>query len=59
MPTATTFDLTKYPCATYGCGKPAVFVRVTRQPTAFYGECADCHQRIERDLAERRERVKR
>jgi len=52
----TTYDLSKYTCATYGCAQPVVFVRQTSHPTAFYGECQGCHQRIERDLATRAER---
>lgn len=30
-----------YTCATYGCGKPAIAVRQTSKPCAFYGVCAE------------------
>ncbi len=54
----TTFDLTRYPCATVGCDQPPVFVRQTTHPTAFYGECCACHVRIEHAERERAKRAR-
>src|SRR5258706_5388861 len=56
MTSSNCYDLSRYACATAGCQQPAVYVRQTSDPTAFYGECRACHARVEHDLAERAER---
>jgi hypothetical protein len=56
--TSYRYDLSRYHCATAGCTRPVVTVRQTSHPTAFYGECLRCHQRIEADMAARAERAR-
>jgi hypothetical protein len=56
--TGLRYDLSQDQCASVGCSRPVVTVRQTSNPTAFYGECLLCAQRIEADMAARRERMR-